>query len=122
MKRLLVTGSRDWDDIVTLRDAINKAVNHLGNRVILVHGACPTGADKLADDWFMYAYRRPCSIEAHPADWDIYGKRAGYVRNAEMVNAGADLCLAFIKNESRGASMTAKMAEDAGIETWRYIE
>lgn len=120
MKRLLVTGSRNWDDVTTIKLALNHAVNYLDDQVTLVHGACPTGADDIADDLFTYANLGP--VETHPADWDTHGKRAGFLRNSLMVDLGADLCLAFIKNESRGATMTANLAEKAGIRTWRYTK
>ncbi|WP_053739154.1 hypothetical protein [Nocardia sp. NRRL S-836] len=36
------------------------------------------------------------------------------MRNEEMVKAGADLCLAFIRGNLAGASNTAKLAQEAG--------
>lgn len=113
-RRVLVTGSRDWGDDYL----IWMHLNHLGiGPFVLVHGACPTGADKHADEW---AKCMSNPVERHPADWQRFGKAAGFRRNAEMVALGADLCLAYIKDGSRGASMTADLAEKAGIETRRY--
>ena len=62
--------------------------------VLLVHGACPRGADVIAA---AYAARTPGYwVEAHPEDWHRYGRAAGYRRNAEMIALGADGCAAFI--------------------------
>lgn len=61
--------------------------------------------------------------EPHPAIWrpnGVYNPQAGLVRNRKMVELGADLCLAFIKNGSRGASHCAGLAEEAGIPTRRF--
>lgn len=113
--RILVTGSRDWEDGKAIAAALLASGARVG--VTLVHGACPTGADAIAD---RIAQTFAMNIERHPADWEKYGKRAGFIRNKEMVDAGADICLAFIKNHSRGASMTAMLAERAGIIVKRF--
>lgn len=127
--RVLVTGSRTWDDQRTVWQAIAAAVTANAPRtatVVLVHGACPQGADAHAAAWVRAARgdnRRPVTEETHPANWrpnGVLDKSAGFARNAEMVALGADVCLAFIRNGSRGASHTARLAEEAGIETRRW--
>lgn len=113
--RILVTGSRNWDDIEAIERALLDAGAH--RTPVVVSGACPTGADRICEDT---AERWGWHVERHPAEWEKYGKRAGFVRNAEMVALGADLCVAFIRNGSKGASMTARLAEEAGIPVQRY--
>lgn len=115
--RILVTGSRDWYDKTVIRNAISSVPVEEGEQVIVVHGGA-RGADYLAQEC---AYALGYIAERYDAEWNTYGKRAGYIRNKEMVEAGADICLAFIKNESKGATMCAKLAEDAGIPVkyWR---
>lgn len=116
--RVLVTGSRTWDDVGTIRNALLSAQ---GTRpaagMTLVSGACPTGADRLAE---FVATSLRWKVERHPAEWQRFGKSAGFVRNKTMVDLGADLCLAFIRNGSPGASMTARLAEDSAIPTKRF--
>lgn len=109
--RILVTGSRDWTDEACIEAAF-RSISNYPEYVTLVSGACPTGADAMAEN---IAAELGWNVETYPADWEQYGKRAGFIRNSHMVELGADLCLAFIKNESRGASMTADLARAAGI-------
>lgn len=119
--RVLVTGSRDWEDRLLVRRALAAASSYGRKHVVVVHGACPTGADRHAADWAEeYSELLDISAEAHPADWKRYGRLAGPRRNREMVALGADVCLAFIRNDSRGASHTAALAEAAGIPVRRY--
>lgn len=121
--RVLVTGSRDWDNPKAVRDALwNTLISIPANRQpVVVHGDCPTGADHTAKMWVRtYGNVFGAREEAHPANWNEHGKAAGPIRNAHMVSLGADICLAFIRNGSRGASHTVTLAEQAGIPVRRW--
>ncbi|MET9339249.1 SLOG family protein [Nonomuraea sp. NPDC003804] len=135
--RVLITGSRSWNDEQAIRDALAPISFIYGSEnVVVVHGHCPRGADALADqiasDWGM-------TIERHPADWaapcgpvcrtphrkrrpdgTTYCPWAGWTRNQAMVDLGADVCLAFIRNNSRGTADCIRRAEKAGIPVRRY--
>ena len=113
--RLLITGSRDWEDEESVRFEI-AGMTMLHPGLVIVHGACPSGADLMAA---KAAADIGIRQEPHPAEWEKYGKAAGPRRNAEMVALGADACIAFIRNGSRGASHCADLAEKAGIPVLR---
>ena len=126
--RILVTGSRTWTNTRIVDDALldawHDAVQVYGasTAIVVVHGACPRGADSYADAWASRQNPRYVAVEPHPADWKNLGRGAGFRRNAEMVQCGADLCLAFIKDGSSGATHTADLAEQNGIPTLRFEE
>lgn len=115
--RVLVTGSRTWEDRALLERELDALLAGHG-ALTLVHGAARRGADSMAHNWGLN--RRHASsygavtIEPHPADWGR-GRSAGFIRNAEMVNLGADVCLAFIRDGSRGATHCAGLALKAAI-------
>ena len=127
--RVLVTGSRDWQTISTVRGALNDILASLPDDqpLTVVHGDCATGADVMAKVWALTTFTPACTDdwervteEPHPAAWSLHGNAAGPIRNKAMVDKGADVCLAFIRNGSRGASHTARLAEQAGIPTRRW--
>jgi len=86
-------------------DAIlkHKAVTH---DIVIVSGKA-RGADQLGE---QYAMSRSFQIESYPAEWDQYGKRAGYIRNEQMAQ-NADALVALWDGQSRG---TKHMIDIAG--------
>jgi hypothetical protein len=53
--------------------------------------------------------------ERHPADWDMHGKKAGFLRNRVMVESGIDIALVYVHDDSKGALHTLGLARTAGL-------
>jgi hypothetical protein len=109
--RVIITGSRDWSDPNAARKLIADRLFDLPVESVIVHGAA-RGADRFAH---QEAQKLGLLVEPHPADWDTYGKSAGFRRNAEMISLGADLVLAFWNGKSNGTKHTIDLAHKAGI-------
>lgn len=121
--RILITGSRDWWDAAPIRRALIQAAEDFpAEKHTLVHGGA-AGADLIAAG---LAVMLGWQTETHPANWAIFGKAAGHLRNQRMVDLGADACLAFFMpcrrsckkpkpHDSHGATDCAKRAKAAGI-------
>ena len=113
--RVLITGSRSWDDIAYIRRVLaSLGEQRRDEELVLVSGACPTGADRLCE---VVAAELGWLLELHPADWGTYGKRAGFLRNAEMVETEPDIVVGFVRNASKGAAMTVNLAKKHGLPT-----
>lgn len=121
--RLLITGSRNhqWTpyDSHALLIAVQEIVDKTQKRPTLIHGGA-TGADTEAARVGQHLFN--LQAEVHRADWKKYGRAAGPIRNKQMVELGADLCLAFPdhpKNQgghgSRGTWNCIDLAQQAGI-------
>lgn len=114
--RILITGSRTWDNVGLITHVLNHYT--LYDNVTLVSGHCPRGADAIAE---KLARAYGWQLELHPANWKRHGKAAGFMRNEKMAQLGADVCLAFIRQESPGATHCLRMARTRGIprRVWR---
>jgi hypothetical protein len=118
MKRLLITGSRDWPDPDRVAFELGKALGELSKDmepVIVVHGGAQ-GVDTLAGN-LAQTYGFP--VEVHKPEWrpyGIYNPQAGHQRNQRMVDRGVDLCLAFIHRGSAGATDCAERVAKRAIE------
>ena len=116
-RRILITGSRTWLHRPTIRAALAQVWHP---STVLVSGACPRGADMLCEAcWSHWGGH----VERHPAQWrprGVLDRSAGFRRNEAMIALGADVCLAFIQDESTGATHTAAVAREARIPTIVY--
>ena len=106
--RVIVCGSRKWRD----REAIADRLFDLPPSTI-VHGNA-AGADRIAE---QEALKLGHLVESHPAEWDLYGKGAGPIRNQLMADLGASLCIAFWDGQSTGTADMVRRASKAGIPT-----
>ena len=121
--RAIIAGSRDFDDFPKLMNScidilfkITEQHSDL-NKIRIVSGTA-RGADQLGE---QYAKITGYEVSRFPADWDGLGKRAGYVRNAEMAKyAMADgnygVLIAFWDGKSKGTKHMIDLANRNGLE------
>lgn len=99
MIKLMVCGSRSIVNSDYVFNIIDNYVSQLDDDVIIIEGEA-NGVDSLAKRW---AVNHNKQIMSFPAQWDLYGKSAGYRRNADMVNA-CDNCLIIWDGKSKGTA------------------
>ena len=104
IQKVLVCGSRSITNKSWVHAQIEKYVQELKSssptnltNPVLIEGEA-RGVDSLAKE---YAIEHNWSIEACPADWEKFGKSAGYIRNDAMVKK-ADFVIILWDGESRG--------------------
>lgn len=111
--RLLVCGGRSYKDKEMVFRVLDAC--HAKRPVaLLIHGDCPTGADRFADDW---AKARSVKIKSFPADWEKMGRAAGPVRNKQMRDEGRpDGAVAFPGGV--GTAGMVKLLNEHLIKVW----
>ena len=127
--RVITTGWRHWTGSVVnvnrlhvvLEQILNLAYLGGEKEVQFIHGAAP-GADEEVQKWWVESVQVNQGVALppplqFPADWDRYGQAAGPLRNAAMVTAGADMCVAFMHPTSRGTVDCRDKAKRARILT-----
>jgi hypothetical protein len=107
MRRVLVCGSRSFDNYPLMKSILDK---HYKDGYILIVSGGAEGADKLAE---RYAKENGLEMKIFEAEWHIYGKKAGPIRNEKMV-AFADEGVAFWDENSPGTRDSIKKLRNAG--------
>lgn len=101
-----INGSRSINDI-NLDLFIDPA--HVG--CVISGGA--NGVDTLAEHW---AKRNGIEFVAYLAQWDKFGKKAGIMRNEDMINA-CDVLISFWDGKSKGTWQTIQYAYKMNVPT-----
>ena len=109
--RILVCGDRNYTDILRIK----KFLSAYPSDTILIEGEAK-GADKLSRaaavslGWL--------NIEEYPAQWNIYGRGAGPIRNKKMLTEGKPDLIVWFHNDienSKGTKNMITVAKKAGI-------
>ena len=92
MLKVIIAGGRDFTNTQYASDALVKLVEEdkLPDTFTIISGNA-RGADKVGK-YLAKLYELP--LEIYPADWNQYGKQAGYIRNTQMADI-ADALVAF---------------------------
>lgn len=116
MTKVIIAGSRNFNDKELLYKKVNEILSTTDDEIEIVSGHC-RGADILGE---LYAINHHINFITFPALWNIYGKSAGYIRNYEMAKyAGEDgILIAFPVGESKGTRMMIKIAEQIGMKVF----
>jgi hypothetical protein len=107
--RVLVCGGRDYGNTAEERKALYAVLNSLDVTLLIEGGA--RGADALGKAWADYR-----GIKSHqfPANWELYGKAAGAVRNKQMLDVGKPDLVVACKG-GRGTANMVSQASSAGV-------
>lgn len=106
--RVAIVGSRNFNDFSMFEKEIDKYKDKITE---IVSGGAK-GADKLAQ---KYTKKHNIPIKIFKPDWKRFGKRAGIVRNREIVE-NSDLVIAFWDGKSKGTKFTIEYAKSLNKE------
>ena len=110
MFRVIIAGSRDFEDYELLRNKMDFLLSNIKETVLIISGMA-RGADRLG---LRYAREREYEVMEFYANWDYHGKQAGYIRNVEMAEH-ADALVAFWDGKSRGTGHMINIAREKGL-------
>ena len=104
--RVIIAGGRYFDDYELLKDKVTTILHRYLPEEVCILSGCALGADSLGE---QLAREVGYDVRAFPANWQRYGKSAGYRRNAEMASDGTHL-IAFWDGKSKGTNHMIDLA------------
>lgn len=103
--KTIVAGSRGFNNYDLLCNELNDW-NQFGAEITEIVSGTAQGADKLGEQ-FAKEYHFP--IKQFPANWQEFGKSAGYIRNKQMADY-AEVLIAFWDGKSKGTKHMIDLA------------
>jgi hypothetical protein len=110
--KVIIAGSRSIQEQTVVYTAIEQS----GFMLREIVSGMAKGVDRLGE---QYAKAHHLPIKRFPANWVKYGKKAGYIRNAEMADY-ADALIAVWDGQSRGTQHMVKLAELKNLPIFVY--
>lgn len=110
MFRVIIAGGREFNDYDLLKKTMDNVLANVRDDITVVCGQA-RGADTLGE---QYAKERGYAVQYFPADWNRYGKVAGYIRNTMMAK-NADALVAFWDGQSPGTGHMIQTAQSLGL-------
>lgn len=110
MFRVIIAGGRDFNDYQLLSATMDNLLRNIAEEIVVVCGQA-RGADTLGE---RYARERGYKVDYYPAQWERYGRSAGYLRNEQMAQ-NADALAAFWDGRSRGTKHMIELAKRYGL-------
>lgn len=119
---LLIAGTRTYADYKEFNAICEHMLSNVKIPVVIVSGGA-SGADAMAE---RYAIEKGYIKKVFKANWELYGNKAGYIRNEMMHDYIARFpkrgCLLFWNGVSRGTAHSFSLAKDRNtrLVVWNY--
>jgi len=114
--KVAIVGSRSFNDYGTLKAVIEMTCQTYGIEIDTIVSGGARGTDRLGE---MFAKEKGYETLIFPADWDKYGKRAGFIRNVEIID-NCDACIAFWDGESHGTKHDIELCQEKNKPCYVY--
>jgi hypothetical protein len=115
--KVIIAGGREFNDYKQLSEYCNHSFQKIDKETIEIVSGTAGGADTLGE---QYAGDNNITLKRFPADWDKFGKGAGFKRNTEMA-VYANALIAFWDGKSRGTMHMINIAKKKGLQV-RVVE
>jgi YspA, cpYpsA-related SLOG family len=110
----IVAGGRHFQDYKLLRSKLLYIFSNYDLKDVTIVSGGAKGADSLGERFAKEFSNKGVSLLRKPADWKTFGKRAGYLRNAEMAEI-SNACVCFWDGESAGTKHMIDIATERGL-------